>query len=235
MDLQVLHDDLHKKIQEIDEQLDSQVNQKTAGKRSIVNGLIENSKETWAPVAEQLVAQLKTAPTDVQIGIYYGLLRQLNEEFSKPLAEAVDEKVKDIPETPATTLDEDTVKQLSGARSEIYAKIKQLVDMNDTFGGGANMYMPKRRTGGRGKRGPRALSLFTWEIEGTEFDKLKDVAEVYDQYEKAADITAAMREAGIDTKNPPDRIEFTLPDGKILVGTKSEEDDEASDGEGDED
>lgn len=222
MDLQVLHDDLHAKINEIDERLDSQVNQKTAGKRSIVNGLIEEAKGSWEPVGTQLVEQLKTAPVEVQIGIYFGLLRMLNSEFSKPLAEAVDEKAKDIPETPSEVIPEDELKELSSARSELYAKVKQLVEMNETFGGGAKMYMPKRRTGGRGPRGPRAISAYTFEVEGTSFDKLKDVAEAYDQYEKTKDLTAAIRAAGIDLKNPPERFEFTLPDGKILVGTKGE-------------
>ncbi len=220
MDLQVLHDELHAKIDEIDARLDSQVNQKTAGKRAIVNGLIEDAKVSWEPVGTQLVEQLKTADLDVQIGIYYGLLRMLNAEFNKPLAEAVEEKAKDIPEAPADVIPEEELKSLSTARSELYGKVKQLVEMNETFGGGANMRMPKRRTGGRGPRGPRAITAFNWEIEGKEFDKLKDVAEEYDQYEKTADLTKAMRDAKIDLKNPEDRIEFTLPDGKLLVGTR---------------
>ena len=220
LNLQELHDDLHAKIDEIDEKLDSQVNQKTAGKRSIVNNLIENARGAWGPTSEQLISQLKKADADVQIGIYYGLLRALNTEFSKPLSEIVDEKAKDIPETPADTISDEILKELSSARSELYAKVKQLVDMNDTFGIGGAMRMPRRRTGARGKRGPRAITAFSWDVDGTSFDKLKDVAEVYDQYEKTADLTKAMREAKIDLKNPPDRIEFNLPDGKILVGVK---------------
>lgn len=234
MDLQVLHDDLHAKIDQIDEKLDSQVNQKTAGKRSIVNGLIEDAKGSWEPVGNQLVEQLKTAPVDVQIGIYYGLLRMLNGEFSKSLSEAVDDLAKDIPETPAEVISEEELKELSAARSELYAKVKQLVEMNETFGGGANMRMPKRRTGGRGPRGPRAISAFTFEVEGTTYGKLKDVAEVYDQYDKVKDLTAAIRAAGIDLKNPPERFEFTLPDGKILVGIKGDLPATESDDDGDE-
>jgi gamma-glutamylcysteine synthetase len=241
MDLQALHDDLHKQIDKIDEVLDSQTNQKTAGKRTIVNQLIEKSEQTWKPVGSQLVEQLKGADIDTQIGIYYGLVRHLNNEFQKALSEAVEAKVADIPDTPANAIPEEELKSLSSIRSELYAKVKTLVEMNDTFGAGADMHMPKRRTGARGKRGPRAITAYTWEIDGQSFDKLKDVAEVYDQYEKTADLTKAMREAKIDLKNPEERIEFTLPDGKILVGTKdpdkvaTEDSDDDGDTENDDD
>jgi len=223
MDLQVLHDELHAKIDEIDVVLDSQTDAKTAGKRSIVTGLIENAQKTWEPVSTQLIEQLSSAPTEVQIGIYYGLLRALNGKFSKSLGEAVEKMVEEIPETPTETIPEEELKKLSAARSEIYAKIKQLNEMNDTFGGGADMRMARRRAGAIGKRGPRAISSYVWTIDSTEFSKLKEVAEAYDQYEKTADLTKAMRDAKIDLKNPSDRIEFTMPDGKILVGVKDTE------------
>ena len=223
MDLKVLHDSLHQKIDEIDEVLDSQVNQKTAGKRTIVNKLIEDKQTVWEPVGSQLLAQLKTADSDTQAGFYYGLIRMLDKEFAKELAAHIESKVVDIPETPATTIPDEKLKELSAARSELYAKVRTLVEMNDTFGAGEDLHMPRKRTGARGKRGPRAITTFNWDIDGTSYDKLKDVAEVYDQYEKTSDLTKAMREAKIDLKNPADRIEFTLPDGKILVGTKDED------------
>lgn len=221
MDLQNLHDDLHKKIDEIDAKLDSQVDAKTAGKRAIVSDLIDSAKGTWTPVSEQLIGQLGSATEDVQIGVYYGLLRALNSAFSKKLSEAVDKKVEALPEaTPADVIPEEVIKELSTARSELYAKVRQLVEMNETFNGGCTMHLPKRRTGGRGKRGPRAISSFNWTIDETAYENLKAVAEDYDQYEATKDLTKAMRDAKIDLKNPPDRIEFTLPDGKILVGVK---------------
>lgn len=231
---QTIHDDIHSKLAEIDAQLDSQIDTKVAGKRAIINAFIENSKDAWSGVASQLISELGGASEEVKIGIYYGLLRALNNEFSKPLAAAVDARVEVIPESPKVTISDDVLKELNAARSELYKKAKQLFEMNDDFGLGLEMKMPAKRTGAQGKRGARPITSFNWEIDGTNYDKLKDVAEVYDQYEKVSELTKAMREAGLDLKNPGDRLEFTMPDGKILIGTKDSEkvvSDEDPDGE----
>ena len=65
------------------------------------------------------------------------------------------------------------------------------------------------------------MSFFTWEIEGTEYESLKDVIAAVPVYDRVADRTAAMRAAKIDTSKPEAEINFELPDGRILVGTRS--------------
>ena len=98
---------------------------------------------------------------------------------------------------------------------------------------------PKKRTGTRGKRGPRAISAFTWSVDGVrqspEKDSLAGVA-ADNEYENAKVLRDAMRAAEIDLKEPEDRIEFRLANGKLLVGIKHEEepDDDEDEDEGEE-
>jgi len=231
-DLKKAHDELHAALNEIDTTLDAASgDQKSAGKRKITNGLIEDSKESWEPIAESLVEQLRVADPAVQVGVYFGLIRALQNEFSKELGDVVEAMVEKAPVEETVELSEEDAKALSKSRSEIYSKLKTLIGLAESFGQADGMYAPKKRTGGRGKRGPRAISFFTWQVDGEDVENLKAVAEGYDQYEKTSDLTKAMREAEINLTKPEDRIEFTLPDGKILVGlnTAGEEVDDDDD------
>ena len=224
MELQELHDDLHKKIEEIDQILDAQDDQGAATKRKVVNELIEESKSAWEAAGNQLVTQLKSQDPKVQIGVFYGLLRQLNSEFSKEMSDAVEKMVAEIPKVEVAKVPDEELAKLSEVRSDIYAKIKQLVGMNDSFGGINNARLARKRTGSRGKRGPRAITAFSWTIGEKNYDTLKEVAAEYSTvYEKTGELTKAMREANLDLKEPGDRLEFTLPDGNILIGFKDPE------------
>lgn len=219
VDLNELYVQLINSINEIDEVLDSQEDASAIGKRKITNEHIENTKDSWSPVAERLTEQLNEAPVEVQIGFYYGLIRALNNSFGKVLADKLEEIVKSQPTPEVTKLPDEELTKLSETRSELYKKVKSLIEMSKAFGMEGSMEMPKRRTGKKGKRGPREISFFSFKIGDKTFDKLKDVAELYSgTYEKTSDLTKAMREAKINLTQPEDRFEFTLPDGEVLIG-----------------
>lgn len=216
--LKEAYTELNTSLAEIDEVLDSLGDQATAGKRKLTNEFIKAQESNWKPLVDQLVGQLNLAEENIQIGVYFGLIRGLSEAFSKPMTEKIEKLVAAQPEIAKPDLSADQIAELQKNRSEIYSRLKQLVEIGQQFGFGEGLEMPKRRFGAKGKR---ALTSYDWSIEGKQYDNLKMVAAEYDQYDGAGAITKAMREAKIDTKNPPERITFGLPDGKTLVGVKS--------------
>ena len=231
-DLKEIYTQLKAEIDVIDEQLDSQGDAKTAGKRTITNQLIEKSKDSWTPVVDTYVSTLTEAPQDVRIGVFYGIVRGLTNKLQELINKDLDELLKDIPES-VPQITPEQAKEISEVRSKLYAQIKSVIGIAEQFGDSEGMEMPKKRTGSRGKRGKRALSYFTWFIGEKEFAKLADIVEIYPQYEKVADLTKAMREAGLNLTNPEGNLEFTLPDGEILIGengaSDSEEDTDSED------
>lgn len=223
-DLMELHNQLHVAIDAIDEQLDSQTDSQAAGKRKITSELISDNEASWKPVVEQLVSQLTTAQVEVQIGFYYGLIRELGKVFGTPLSAKLDELVEAQPKIEVEVIPPEQLEVLTKTRSELYAKIKSLLEMAKNFGMDEGMKMPRKRTGKKGKRGPRQISFFSWEIDGTDYENLKAVQEAYSvDYEKVSALTKAMRDAKLNLTEPGDRLEFTLPDGKVLIGTRDDE------------
>ncbi|UOF81961.1 hypothetical protein [Caudoviricetes sp.] len=216
-------------IAELDEVLDAQTaDAKTAGKRKLTNDLIEAETAAWEPIVDQLDKILAGIPVERQIGVYFGLVRALGSSYSNKLAAEVEALVNSQPTIEVEKLSPEKIKEMSSVRSDLARQLSTLIQTLTNFGmnilpDGTEMVPAKKRTGGRGPRGKRALSYFTWWIDDVEFENLKAVVEAYDSFEKVANLTKAFREAGIDTQKPGDRIDFTLPDGKILVGVKGED------------
>jgi hypothetical protein len=222
--LKDLYDQMTHSITEIDEKLDSLGDPKTAGKSKIIKEAIEKTKDTWSTIVDTLKTQLSTAPADVQVGVYYGISRGLSDAFSDSTKATVEKIVESQPKV-EPMITEEEAKKLQPIRSELYQKLKTLVDMATNFGMADGMELPKKRTGAKGKRGPRAASFITWSIDGVEVEgakgTLKPVVELYDQYEKVGELTEAMRESGVNLTEPDkegNKLEFTLPDGKLLTG-----------------
>jgi hypothetical protein len=220
---------LHASIAEIDEVLDAQTaDAKTAGKRKLTNDFIEAETATWEPIVNQLKELLEKVSPEKQIGVYFGIVRGLGTEYSTKLAAQIEALVSAQPVVEVEKISPETLKQLSATRSQLAKQLSSLVETLVGFGmnilpDGTEMVVAKKRVGGRGPRGKRALSFFTWSVGDISYANLKEVVEAYDSFEKVANLTAAMRAAEIDTKNPGDRIEFTLPDGSILIGVKGED------------
>ncbi len=229
-DLKDLHDQLHSFISDADEKLDSLMDSPTASKTRIINEKVTATEQTWSQVVSDLSEQLSNAPVDIRIGVYYGIVRGLASQIGKPLNETIEELAQNAPQiVPLISAEEGT--DLQKKRSEAYTKLKQLVDMAVSFDLGEGMELAKKRSGKTGSKGPRKLSLLSWSIGDKEYENLKAVVADYDQYEKQSELTAAMREADINTADPGDRVEFTMPDGEILIGVKreSDEDDDEDD------
>lgn len=230
MELSQAYADLKNGIDAIDEKLDSLTDAKSAGRRAITNQLIEKSKDSWEKVVTQFSDSLNSAPAEVMIGVYYGIVRGLSANFQDKVNAELEAIVGTLPES-KPLIDPADAPEFQAQRSKLYAQIKSVIALAEQFGESEGMEMPKKRTGSTGKRGKRALSYFTWFIGEKQYDKLADVVAVYDQYEKVADLTKAMREAKINLTNPEGDIEFTLPDGEVLVGINGATD---SDDEGEE-
>lgn len=223
MDLKEKFDELQITLDDIDEKLDSRDGGATTIRTAILKGLIADTEENWSTVLKQLVEHLSDAPDNARIGFYYGLVRGLDKQFGKDAKKSIDAAVESAPKV-EPLISEEEVEPLMEQRKKVYAMIKSIRDMAELFGDDDldEMPAPRRRGGApKGKRGPRQLSFFTWEIEGTEYADLKEVIVAVPVYDRVADLTAAMRAAKIDTTKPGDTIEFELPDGRMLIGTKS--------------
>lgn len=220
-DLKAAHDELQEQLAKLDELLDAATGDaETAGKRKITNELIEASKAAWTPISESLTSQLSAANEDVRIGVFYGLLRDLQKTFGDSVSKLVDDKVAALPKPAKVEVSDDQLKEMQENRSALYKKITTLIEMAKSFDQAEGMVDPPKRRANKGaKAGPRAISFVNWFIDDKEYENLTAIIKEYGQYEKTVDLRNAMKEKGIDLKNPPARFEFTMPDGKTLVGT----------------
>lgn len=252
LDIKEIHDKLHDAITEYDRLLDSRQDPTTAGKTKIINDRIAATSESSAKIVENLTNQLKDQPVDVQIGIYFGIVRGLDSTFKAPVDAAIANLILSQPKVePLITEDEE--KDILKRRNEMAAKVKQLLEMASFVDEetASQMHEAPKRSNRQGKRGKRALSLYKFYVGDKEFTSLKEVVEAYSSsYEKVADLTRSMRgdtsemkdgkevwtrgqlstdnPTYIDTTNPPATFTFTLANGDVLeaVGPSTEEDDD---------
>jgi|SRR5215471_1276894 len=252
---------LGENIGEIDVVLDSLSGAQSAGKRAVINRLVKEVQPRVDEVLGQLDYQVlnpvetdddgnpvldeegnpvvKELSDDEFVGIFAGIVKGLESKYTERQNKIMESKVEEIKaETP--NLSEEEVKELTDKRKLLVMQFKATKEIFKTFGmpGVDEVPDPKRRTGSIGKRGPRAISAFRWSVDGVaqapEKDSLAGVAGDND-YDSAKELRDAMRKAKIDLKNPPDHIEFTLANGKKLVGTKPEEPEEDDDSDLDDD
>jgi hypothetical protein len=229
--LKAVYTDLMEKVEEIDVKLDSLTDTEAAGKRKIGNDLQEAAKPSWSNVVDQLVPQLKSLAPEELAGVYLGITRTLRSEFDESVSKFIAETAESAPKS-EPLISEDEAKELQTFRSEAYQQLKSLVDIIKTMMG-EELPMPKTRRGARGKRGKRALSLYTWAVNGEavsdDDDSVAGVAKLLG-FEKAKDFTEALRAGGIpaveankvDTRNPNPTFEVTIND-KIVSAERTEE------------
>lgn len=248
--LRTIYKTLNGKINEIDAVLD--VDDATAGKRKIGNELVANFESDWKPVAETLSTQMNSwDDADKLAGAYLGLIRALEKAFDKAVSAHVQAKVDSQPKSEAVTVTDEQKAALSEQRKTMYGQIKQVVDLAVSVGECAREVddegnegevvgweLPKIRRGGSGPRGKRALTLYSWAVDGEtvadDNNTVKGVAVNVLGYERAADFTAALREAKIDTKEPPATFTVSLK-GKNVTGTRKSAEEVASTPESDDD
>jgi hypothetical protein len=220
--------------------LDSLQDPAASGRRRIINDAVEANKSHVDTISNYLKTQLSEASPEIQVGIYFGLVRALDNEFGKSAKETVDKMIETLPKQEALITKEEAA-DLSKIRTEFYSKQKTLVELAKTMGMDEGMDLPRKRTGSKGKRGPRQASYITWSIDGVEVPEavgtLRPVVELYDQYATVGELTKAMREKKINLTEPDaegNDLSFVLPDGKTLTGeynppTDEDEEDEDED------
>lgn len=242
MDLLEKYNECMEALNDLDEKLDSRDGTGNI-KTKIIKESIEATKENWESVANNLVGQLEDTNDDVKIGFYYGLMRQLDKVYSPVAKKYIDERVANAPKVePLITVEQ--VPEVTEQRKEVYGRIKAIRAMAEAFDDPdlEKMETPRRRGGApKGKRGPRAISYFSWNIEDDEYASLKDVVEALPYYDKVSELTKALKAAGYNLTTPPAEITFELSDGRVLVGTNNavdpdddDDDDENDDSENEE-
>lgn len=232
LDLPEMYARLSQAINAIDEKLDSRDGGTTGLKTKIIKERIDATKPNVDAVLEQIVGQLSTVDQEVQIGFYYGLVRSLDATYGEIAKKFVDDLVENSPK-PEPLITEAEVAPLTEKRKEVYAQIKSVMDMAKVFGEDsfATMTPPRRRGGApKGKRGPRLINLVSWSIDDVDFGTdIKAVVDALPNYDKVKELTDAMKAAKINVTQPPAKIEFTLPDGRVLVGINTVSDDDDDD------
>ena len=211
----------------IDEKLDA--SSETATKKKFSDQLAAKYEPEWkAPVADRIVSQMNEMDSEQLAGNYLGIMKTLRDLYKDRVENWVSTQVETIPTSETEKLSDEDKKALSKERSEVAKQIKTIVDMAVTFNEAeaSNPWpLPKSRRGSVGKRGPRALSSYTWTIDGVaptgKEDSLKGVSGLLG-YSLQKDLTAALKAANIDTTNPPE--EFTVElNGKTVYATKRDE------------
>lgn len=237
-DLHDIFDQARVSVVEIDEQLDSLQDSESLGKRKVSNQLVEAAKEDWEDFLAGMISQMDQLDADRRAGVYFALTRGLKEQYEKPITELVAEKVESQPKV-EPLISQEEAEELSKVRSNFYKQAKSARELAVSMGeitedDDSELWkMPKTRRGSIGPRGKRALTLYEWFFNGEaveDVDTVKDVA-VYLGFSKSAEFTQALRDAKIDTRNPPEEFSWTAPNGVVVTATKTaDEDDDEENG-----
>jgi hypothetical protein len=226
-------------VNSIDEVLDATAD--TSGKRKFTNELVTNNENEWKPAVDGLVTQMNEMPEEVRAGVFYGMIRTLTSTFKDNLDKWIEEQVAKQPKEEVETISDEEKKALQERRSELSKQVNAIIDMAYTFGDAQgdqennpdpSWPKPKIRRGAFGKRGPRALSFYTWAVDGIgmegDEDNNKGVAKKLG-FEKVSEFTKALKAAGINTTDPDD--EFTVNIQGHEVNAKRNDDEEEIDTE----
>lgn len=221
--LQEVYSTIMTDLKGVDEKLDLASDPKAAARRRILDSLIETAKSNWQGVTQQITSHVSTLGPDVALGFYYGLMNALHDNFKEKFDKSIAEKVEAEPVEQINLSDEET-KALSEKRSEIYKQVKAIRELASLFGSsGEEFALPKKRTGGRGPRGPRTITMYDWTVNGEvltgENNTLAAIAKAHG-YERTMELREAMKKAGIviSSLQTPAEVTFQLKDGKTLTG-----------------
>lgn len=223
-------------VNNIDSQLDAAAD--TSGKRKFTNDLVTEHEAEWRPAIDSIAKSFADMPEENRAGVFYGMLREFSATFKEDVDKWIDEQVASRPKEEVPSISDEEKKALQERRSELSKQVNAIIDMAYTFGEATgdpenepdtNWPKPRIRRGAFGKRGPRALSSFTWAIDGigmdSENDSNKGVAKALG-FEKVSDFTKALKEAGIDTTNPTDEFTVTIHGKEINAKREGEEEEE---------
>lgn len=234
-DMPTVYKEVMEQIKDLDETLDALSDTKSAGKRATKNAIMQEFESAWKEKANGVVNGLKNIADEKQRwAIYYGFVETLTKAFNDEADNWVEKIVDSQPKVERPNLTAQQIADLSTKRSTLYKTAKSIREMATLFGFNADEFeAPRRRGGGFGLRGPRAISEFDWSVDGRALEgdnnKLtfvaktygfKDVAELRDAIAKATPDPSDPTKTLDSLKDPPDRLTFTLPNGSILMGQR---------------
>lgn len=210
---------LNSRVRELDEVLDAASDQKGAGRRAVINQLVTANQGMIDSVVAQFVEQLGQMDSEQKYGVYFGVLRGLRGQFDEPGTAYAESLVE---QRPTIAVDPEEVKLANEERSDKVGQMKHLKAILEAVApeDAAELKVPRRRSTG-GPRGKRAISYYSWTLDGAEFDgNLTELAKKLG-YARPADLRDEMKSASINLTKPKDVIEFTTSGGNVLVGTKA--------------
>lgn len=220
-------------IAEIDEKLDA--SQDTSGKRKFTNDLVEKYEDNWSLVTNKIVPQMENFDNpELLAASFYGIVRTLTNQFKEQVDKWLTEEVENQPKPEVEEVSDEEKKSLSETRSELARRAKLLIEMAGTFGEFSedNPWPEPKRRGAVGKRGKRALSLYTWQIDSAQVDEDNDspkgVSELLG-FEKASQFTQALKDAKINTTSPPDEFTVTINGKEVYAHRLTEEEENEED------
>lgn len=246
---------LTNQVLDIDEKVDA--GSEAATKRAITGGLVDAQKDIWGKAVDSITGTLErfrdgfenpetgeVEPGDMEkfVGVYLGVIRGLSNTFKDQVEAHVNSLVEDAPApTDAPSAEEKAA--LMQERKELVGQINTIIEMAKTFHEfeESNPWYPPRRRGAVGARGKRALSYYTWTIDGQKPEEDDDSPAGVSKllgFNKASEFTAALKAAGVNTTEPEPRFSVSI-NGKTVVaedtrpeGESDEEEEENSEDSG---
>jgi hypothetical protein len=225
-------------VNEIDAVLDATAD--STGIKKFTNNLVTAQESEWKPAIEGITKSFNEMPEDVRAGVYYGMIRQLQAAFKEPIDAWIKTQVEVLPKEEIETISDEEKKALQEQRSELSKQVNSIIDMAYVFGEASgdqendpdpNWAKPKIRRGAFGKRGPRALSFYSWAIDGIAMEGDDNSNKGVSQklgFEKVSEFTKALKDAKIDTTNPEEKFEVKIKDHEISAWRDDEGEEEVS-------
>jgi hypothetical protein len=225
--------DKYSEIETIDQQLDAASGSESAGKRALVNALVAENENVWKKPADSLVNSLnKIEDVAIRTAAFHGVVKALNDSFKDQIEEFLAKEVE-ARKSDAVVVPPEEIETLSTSRKNLVEQYKALRNILEMFGQDVTTVPePKKRTGARGKRGPRVLQGYNYSIDGKERsasqNSLSSIANTVcsDLGWKTVDLRNFLTEQGIDLTDPPETFSVTLPNNHVLAAVRGEEDED---------
>jgi len=222
---------MQKVVNEIDPRLDA--GSAGATKRKFTNDLVSSHESEWKVVSDDMVAQLGNMTPEAQAGNFYGLIRALTSSFKENVDKWIEDNSTGVVLDPSEVPSDAEKSELQEQRKELYTQIKTIISLAQSFNieTAEDWEAPVIRRGSSGKRGKRALSLYTWSIDGQPVDDDSDTPKgvsVLLGFDKAADFTKALKAANINTTSPDPTFTVTI-NGKEVTASRVDDDEDVED------
>jgi hypothetical protein len=212
---------LREQVKQADEVLDAASDKESAGRRAYINTLVKASETRIASAMQSIMGQIVNDPDEAKYGFYFGLVRALRNEFDDKGTAFADEQVKSQPkiEISADELEKATAErqQYASQMKYLFEILKMLVPENQL----EELGKPPRKRSIGGPKGKRAISYYSWKVDGEDFDgTINELAKALG-FERGVDLRNEMKDAGINLTRPPAEIIYETSNGKTIVGTRS--------------